>query len=139
WGHSNFQTLRKIGKKIAGSPHSYLLIIDEVSRLNPSCMRTIQDLYEASEGRLSMVLAGTPLFKNRMERWKDKNNAVGMAELYSRIGLWAALNPPVAAELKDVAVANGVTDDAAKQIARQHKDYRTLTTAVKKQKFVDNL
>ncbi len=86
-------------------------------------------IFDNSEGRLGIVIAGTPVLKENMERWMKKNS--GIAELYSRILYWVEIFSCKRTERQEVALKNGITDnDLAKEISNSTQSFRDVYNKV---------
>ena len=103
-----------------------LLVLDDVRKLSDSVMRMIQTIYDGTEFRAGIVLAGTPSLKKYVDDMagKDKN---GFQEFKRRIQFWQSLTRPSKGVIVQFAQVFGVSDDAAvTYLVRIATDYGTL-------------
>lgn len=108
------------------SEDSHLLILDDVGKLNDSCYRLIQLIYDATEGRAGMILGGTNYLKKHMTNMIEKDK-MGFRELHRRIGYWLELQPADYSEIQSICEHNGVRGfKETKYIYRMCKNFGSL-------------
>lgn len=107
-----------------------LLCLDDVGKLSDSVLRLIQIIYDRTERRCGIVLAGTEYLRESFER-KARLNKPGFRELRRRIAFWEEMQPITPKDLAAICDANGVTDSSAIQyLFRNVADYGTLRNLV---------
>jgi DNA transposition AAA+ family ATPase len=145
--------LKSIGLEIEGSIHTKvtaianffklnshcLLILDDVGKLNESCLSLIQIIYDMTVGLAGIVVAGLPSFKKWFFKMAAKDRP-GFRELKRRIEYWLPLNKISKAFIVPVAHEFGITEEPAIRFLLDNcHDYGTFrnmienyTRAVKK-------
>lgn len=107
-----------------------VLIIDDAGKLNDSCLRLIQIIYDNTEFSAGIVLMGTEYLK-RLIDMKSKNNTMGFRELRRRISYWQPLRRPSKQVIKTICEDHGITDaPSIKFIADRAEDYGTLRNLI---------
>lgn len=128
-GINTGQMLKAITEKL-NSEHKPLLIIDDAGKLSDSILRLIQIIYDRTEGRAGIVLAGTEYLQEMIER-KARRNTMGYREIRRRIGFWAEMMPLGKKDVGTICKDNGITDHKAiLYIFKQVKDYGTLKNMI---------
>lgn len=102
--------IESIIEKLNSAPNS-LLILDDVGKLNDGCLRLIQVIYDRTEGRCGIVLAGTEQLKKYIFKMASKDK-LGFRELKRRIAYWETLMP----------VSQRAVETICKQFNIQDKD-----------------
>lgn len=107
----------------ASSP---LLILDDAGKLGDSILPVIQIIYDATEFRAGIVLAGTEYMKSYIDKMAGKDKK-GFRELKRRIQFWQSLVRPSKAVISQFAQQHGVVEETAiTYIVRTVSDYGTL-------------
>ena len=86
-----------------------LLIIDDAGKLNDNNLRLIQLIYDRTERRCGIILAGTMFLKDRLENGA-KRGYMGYEELYRRVAYWQTLYAPTKDEKAEFLSKHGLTD-----------------------------
>ena len=85
-----------------------LLVIDDAGKLSDTNLRLIQLIYDRTERRCGIILAGTLYLKERLENGV-KRGYMGYEELYRRIGYWQTLFGPTKEEKLEFLEQHGIT------------------------------
>lgn len=132
--------LQSIGLETEGSLHNRVasiinklggmdapvLILDDFGKLNDSCVRMIQLIYDGLEGRCGIVIAGLNYMKDLIFRNAAKDRP-GFRELKRRIGYWQPLYGITKAFIATVCNKYGITEDHALRFVEVNcNDYGTL-------------
>jgi len=110
-GVNTGEMLDAITRKLNGEV-SPLLVIDDAGKLSDSLMRIIQVIYDRTESRAGIVLAGTEYLKESIDS-KARRNKMGFRELKRRVAYWEEMAGLSMADVKAVCEANGVGDPGA--------------------------
>jgi DNA transposition AAA+ family ATPase len=109
-----------------GSMKWPLLILDDAGKLNESCLKLVQVIYDSLEFRCGIVLAGTTQLKKFILSGASKDKQ-GFRELKRRIGYWERLMPPDIHAIRGFCEAFSITEaNAISFVHRQCKDFGTL-------------
>lgn len=107
-----------------------MLCLDDAGKLSDSVLRIIQIIYDRTERRCGIVLAGTEYLQESFER-KARLNKPGFRELRRRVAFWEQMQPISNKDLAAICDANGVTDASAiTYLHRNVADYGTLRNLV---------
>ena len=107
-----------------------LLIIDDAGKLSDVNMRMFQIIYDRTEFRSGILLAGMPYLKDSIER-KATKDVRGFKELKRRIAYWEELKPISEADVTVVCEAQEISDEGAiKYLFRECKDFGTLRNMI---------
>lgn len=120
--------------KIRSYPNP-LIIIDDAGKLSDSILPIIQLIYDATEERAGVVLAGTE-YLEKMFRNGLRFNKLGYRELYRRISYWQPLRPPTLKKVEEICNAHQITDKDCIQYIHQNAsnygDIRNYITNARK-------
>lgn len=109
----------------------YLFIFDEAGLFEKPMLLYFHTIFDSCKGKLGMVLAGTPVFKENMDKWKVRSNNSGIPELDSRFLYWGEVTSCSRTERMEVARHNGINDDyLAKDIANETSSFRAVYNRV---------
>lgn len=109
---------------------SPLLIIDDAGKINDGNYRNIQLLYDETEGKAGIVLAGTPFLKDYINKMVFKGK-YGFDELNRRIEHWTTLEEPNKKEVETIAVNNGIQDqNGINYLYNTCNNFGTLRTVI---------
>lgn len=86
-----------------------LLIIDEASKLSPTALMYMQDIWDGIEDNAGIVLAGVEYLFDNMKKGAERNK-IGMPEFYGRVESWKYLQEPSKKEIEAICQNNGVTN-----------------------------
>jgi DNA transposition AAA+ family ATPase len=86
-----------------------LLIIDEASKLSPTAIMYMQDIWDGIENNAGIILAGVEYLLDNIKKGAERNK-VGMPEFYGRVASWKYLQEPAKVEVEAICIHNGVTD-----------------------------
>jgi len=121
--------LESIVSKI-NSLDSPLIIIDDAGKLNDGNYRNLQLLYDETEGKCGILIAGTPFLKEYITRMTFKGK-YGFDELSRRIEHWTVLEEPNKKEIESVATHNGIEDkEGINFLYNTCKNFGTLHTVI---------
>ena len=126
------QLIQRCADKLNSATGS-LLIVDEVSTMQPEKLNYLRELRERTRNNAGILLAGVPYFRQRLEK-HTANHRDGVPEMVSRIAKFQNLAAPTKAELTAVGRANGLSDAEAKTAAGQATEYRVLSNWIKHQR-----
>lgn len=113
-----------------------LLILDDVGKLDKVKYMYILELYDATEGRLGMVLSGVNYtYDNLMSN--VRRQVIGFPEISTRIGDWMELDQPNSRERSEIIKANGITDEDQVKALLAKKNLRSLREAIHTQKRIN--
>ncbi len=131
---TNFMRTKAMAEKFAFTIKKIdgpcLFIFDEAGLFSEAMLLYFQTIYDSTEGKLGIVLAGTPVLKANIAKWIAKGNNSGIAELNSRILYWRELLNCSKNERLQVAKANGVEDFHAKKISEDSISFRDVYNLV---------
>lgn len=128
-GNSTAQIIESITSKMANTEGA-LLIIDDAGKLNSDCMRIIQCIYDDTERKAGIVLAGTEYLKKHIDAMA-KANYRGFRELKRRISYWQPMYAVSKNEVKAICKDYGITDENAQSyIYQQAGNYKVLSDLV---------
>lgn len=114
-----------------------LLIIDDAGKINDGNYRMIQLLYDETEGKTGIVIAGTPFLKEYITKMVFKGK-YGFDELNRRIEYWTILEEPSKKEVQAIATNNGIEDlDGISFLFNTCKNFGTLRTVIVNAKRID--
>jgi hypothetical protein len=103
-----------------------LLIIDDCGKLQDSCLRLIQIIFDELEGHCGIILGGTSYFCNYVCKMAAKDK-MGFQELKRRIGYWLPLRGMDMPFIRQAAKKFGITDEGAVAYIKDNcKGYGTL-------------
>lgn len=125
---SLFELVSRIAAKlnVQAAP---LVLIDEAGKLSPPLLMYLVDLYNMTERRAGIVLAGVGYFKTNLDKAVARGRE-GMPELYSRIAAWEELGAPTGSEKRAVCEAHGLTDPNRVKVVCRARNYRDLTNGI---------
>lgn len=128
-GVTTGEMLDSITRKLNGEEQP-LLIIDDAGKLSDSLMRIIQIMYDRTEGRAGIVIAGTEYLKESIDA-KARRNKMGFRELKRRVAYWEEMSGITQADVRAVCQANGVDDKSAwTYFYANVSDYGTLRNMI---------
>lgn len=103
-----------------------VLLLDDVGKLNETCLQLIQIIYDETVGLLGLIMAGLPSFKKWFFKMAAKDKP-GFRELKRRIAYWMLLNPVNKHFIVAVAGEYGITDaPAVDYVLKNSPDYGTF-------------
>lgn len=85
-------------------------MLDDVGKLNDSCLRLIRLLYDKTVDRIGIVLAGTTNFKSHIDM-RVRKDTMGFRELHRRIEYWQELRKPEDKVVEVICQYHGIKDD----------------------------
>lgn len=107
-----------------------LLIIDDTGKLSDANLRLIQIIYDRTEFRCGILLAGMPYLKTSIDR-KAGKDIKGFQELRRRVAYWEEMKPMTKRDIELVCEDNEITDEGAmKYLTRECQDFGTLRNMV---------
>jgi DNA transposition AAA+ family ATPase len=101
------------------SANQPLLIIDDAGKLSPSIMGLIQIIYDGTETRAGIVMAGTEYLEEIITKWV-RYNRMGFRELFRRIGFWQPLRQPTIAVVQGICAQYGITEKSCIRYIHEH-------------------
>lgn len=121
--------LQAIVEKVQSLKHP-LIILDDAGKLNDGNYRNIQLLFDATEGRAGIVLAGTPYLKGYVDKMTLKGK-MGFDELRRRIEYWQSLRDPRIQEVEVICKEAGITDESCvSYLFNAVKDFGTMKSMI---------
>lgn len=134
-GVTTGEMLDAICRKLTGE-ESPLLIVDDAGKLSDSLMRIIQIIYDRTEERCGIFLAGTEYLKESIDS-KAMRNKMGFRELKRRVAYWEEMNAVTKEDVRAICEANGVTDRSAwAYLYSNVSDFGTLKNMIQNAKDV---
>ncbi len=128
--HGNIEMLLENIITKLNSLESPLLIIDDAGKLNDGNYRNIQLLYDETEKKAGIVIAGTLHLKEYINKMVFKGK-YGFDELSRRVNKWVTLEEPTKKEIEAVATNNGISDnDSINFLYNTCKNYGTLNSVI---------
>jgi len=128
-GSSIREMLESIVRKLIRLENA-LLIIDDAGKLNDSCLRILQIIYDRTFQNAGLVLSGTEYLKTKIDR-SAKKDVQGFRELKRRIEYWQPLRRPTKKVVANICQDMQITDSQAIAYIYEHaKDYGTLKNLV---------
>ena len=107
-----------------------LLIIDDAGKLSEVILRLIQIIYDSTEYRAGIILAGTEYLKEMIDKLARKNR-MGFRELKRRIAFWQPMYRPTRKVVETICTDNDITDtNAIRYIYDNAHDYGTLRNLI---------
>lgn len=107
-----------------------LLIIDDGGKLNDSNLRILQLIFDRTEGRLGIVLAGTEYLHWHLQNMMKKKK-MGFEELFRRIETWDTLLPPNKEEIASICMQNGIKNtEVLKWITAHARNFGSLKAMI---------
>ena len=110
-----------------------IIIIDDAGKLSESNLRVIQLLYDRTERKLGLIIAGTPYLKDMLEKGVTRNK-MGYDELYRRVEHWQHLSAPSPEEKMALCQYHGIADNKAvvNMIVNTTKNYGAVRAKITK-------
>jgi DNA transposition AAA+ family ATPase len=128
-GYSIAQIVDQITTKMINTDNC-LLIIDDAGKLTSECMRLIQCIYDDTEGKAGIVLAGTEYLKTYIDA-QAKANVRGFRELKRRISFWQGMKAISKAELINICKDYNIVDrNAINYIYDNADNYKVLSDMI---------
>jgi hypothetical protein len=104
------EILAEIVKKVSAKEHyGSLLILDDFAKMGDGCYRMLQLIYDMTEYKLGIVVAGTETLSDYVLKAANKNK-MGFREIKRRMGVMRTLPPLTHAEIDAVCELNGLAD-----------------------------
>jgi DNA transposition AAA+ family ATPase len=106
------EVLAEIVKKVSAKEHyGSLLILDDFAKMGDGCYRMLQLIYDMTEYKLGIVVAGTETLSEYVTRSATKNK-MGFREIKRRLGVMRDLPLLTHKEIDAVCELNNLTDAA---------------------------
>lgn len=100
-----------------------VLILDDVGKVIEKAYPIIQELFDMTEGRVGIILAGTKALKLKCDSGRGRKSSA-WPEFNRRISYWLKLQAPTVDEVRHVCLNNGLNDEVAiKYIARKSENF----------------
>lgn len=96
-----------------------LLILDDAGKISDALLRVIQIIYDRTEGRAGIVIAGVEYLQTMLEK-KARRNIMGFRELRRRVAYWEEMSELSREDFENVCQANGVSDTGAIKYLQQN-------------------
>lgn len=107
-----------------------VLMIDDFGKLNDTNMRLAQIIYDRTERRAGLIIAGTPHMQKYLNKMADKDK-MGFQELRSRIAYWLMMKLTDQKTVAEICNYHGITDrDVVNYLYKCCKEYRSLREAI---------
>jgi len=116
----------------------FVLLFDEADKLRDSLLRVIKMIFDLTENKAGIVIAGTPVLMESINR-KAKRNTVGFREFRRRIMAWATVEnfKKQYEDVKSVCRANGVnTEREIKDIFNTSSNFGEVKNKVRMTQIV---
>lgn len=112
-------------KKLNATPNA-LVIIDDTSKVPDSALRLLQVIYDETEFRTGIVIAGTEHLKRYIFKMAARDK-MGFREIKRRIGYWQDLSPITEQWIKVVCNDFGIVEySSIKLVQKMALDYGSL-------------
>jgi DNA transposition AAA+ family ATPase len=123
--------LAELVKKVAEKNHyGSVILLDDFAKMGDGCYRMLQLIYDMTEYKLGIVVAGTETLSEYVTRSATKNK-MGFREIKRRLGVMRGLPALSKDDIEGVCEVNGLTDeDRIKEITKHAKDFGTLKQMV---------
>ena len=129
WGGNSSEMIETICRKLSAESRP-VLIIDDAGKLSDPLIRMIQIIYDRTEGRAGIVIAGTEYLRTMVDK-KARRNTMGYREFRRRIAWWERMEEPTKNDIREVCKVNGVTDpEAISFFQKAIADFGTLRNMV---------
>jgi DNA transposition AAA+ family ATPase len=102
-----------------------VLILDDASKLQDSCIRLIQIIYDTTERRCAIVLSGLQRLQTSIRRKAEKDR-LGFREFQRRVAYWRELPLMTKNEVKAIAQDYGISKDVIKLLSDRCDNYGSL-------------
>lgn len=108
-----------------------LVVIDDAGKLSDTNMRILQLLYDRTERRCGIIIAGTPYLKLTLENGITRNK-MGYNELYRRVEYWQVLFAPTVEEKRAFLEKYQLHENkaVANTIINTTKDFGSLRASI---------
>lgn len=107
-----------------------LLILDDFGKVRDNVYRMLQLIYDSTQGRCGIVVAGVENLKRYIHRCRDRSK-MGFAEMSRRIEYWLPLHRPSRKEVTMIARLHGIEDKRAHDyLNNRTKDFGTLNALI---------
>jgi DNA transposition AAA+ family ATPase len=127
--YSKNELIRKIVSTLVNTG-SALLIIDDSGKLSDANLRLIQVIYDRTEFRCGILLAGTHYLKTSIDR-KAAKDVKGFQELKRRIAYTEVMKEIAIDDVRTICVGVGIEDESAIiYLHRECKDFGTLRNQI---------
>lgn len=128
-GTNSGQRLNAICNKL-NSEEKPLLIVDDAGKLSDTNLRMMQIIYDRTEGRAGILLAGTEFLKKNIDK-KARQDKMGFRELRRRVAYWQELETIPMRDVRAICEQNGIIDtQAIKYLTNSCKDFGTLKNMI---------
>ena len=105
------EILAEIVKKVSAKNHyGSLLILDDFAKMGDGCYRMLQLIYDMTEYKLGIVVAGTETLSEYVAKSANKNK-MGFREIKRRMGVMRDLPPLTKSAIEAVCDLNGLKDE----------------------------
>ncbi|TRX39070.1 AAA family ATPase [Flavobacterium restrictum] len=105
---SDYEMIKLIIEEL-NKKESPLLIIDEASKLSPTALMYLQDIWDGIEDNAGILIAGVEYLLTNIKKGAEKNK-IGMPEFYGRVSKWIYLQLPEKKEIEAICINNGLTN-----------------------------
>lgn len=132
-GMTNGDMLDAICEKLNGDDKP-LLVLDDAGKLPDPILRIVQIIYDRTERRCGIVLAGTEYMQESIEK-KARRNKLGFRELKRRVAWWEQMGNLSRKDVASICETNGVTDEGAIGfLSKNVSDFGTLRNLIESAK-----
>lgn len=108
-----------------------LLILDEASKLNPTALMYLQDIWDGIESNSGIIIAGVEYLYTHLKRDAEKGK-IGVPEFFGRVCSWVNLEEPTKSEINAIVENNSFNPQEILKI-RGFKNFRQLKNVIQQQ------
>ena len=128
-GTNSGQRLEAIARKLNGEDRP-LLIVDDAGKLSDPNLRMLQIIYDRTEGRAGILMAGTEYLKESIDK-KARRNKMGFRELRRRVAYWQEMDKMRPKDVRTICEGNGIADSSAiSYLSSACSDFGTLRNMI---------
>ena len=106
-----------------------ILIIDEASKLSPTALMYLQDIWDGIEHNAGVIIAGVEYLLTNIKKGAEKNK-IGMPEFYGRVSKWTYLQLPEKNEIEAICINNGLTNKELIKPMYRVGNYRAVRNVI---------
>jgi hypothetical protein len=108
---------------------SPILLIDEASKLSPTALMYLQDIWDGIEDNGAIILAGVEYLLTNIKKGAERNK-IGMPEFYGRVNRWVHLQQPQKEEVNAICESNGFTDEKMIKTMYRFSNFRFIRNVI---------
>lgn len=125
---SDYEMVRMIIDEL-NQKQSPILLIDEASKLSPTALMYLQDIWDGIEDNGAIILAGVEYLLTNIKKGAERNK-IGMPEFYGRVNRWVHLQQPQKEEVNAICENNGFTDEKMIKTMYRFSNFRFIRNVI---------